>query len=82
MYPPVQLLYANKIIFKKKGKNRHRWLMPVILALQERSGGLQFKGSPGKWFLEALSRKTLHKNRAGRVDQDKGPKFKPQYHSK
>jgi hypothetical protein len=31
---------------------------------------------------ETLSRKTLHKNRAGRVAQGEGPEFKPQYHKK
>jgi hypothetical protein len=31
---------------------------------------------------ETLSGKTLHKNRAARVAQAKGPEFKPQYHKK
>jgi hypothetical protein len=29
---------------------------------------------------ETLSRKTLHKNRAGEVAQGEGPEFKPQYY--
>jgi hypothetical protein len=34
---------------------------------------------PGQKFCETLSRKTLHKNKAGGVAQGKGPEFKPQY---
>jgi hypothetical protein len=31
---------------------------------------------------DPISKKTLHKNRAGRVAQGEGPEFKPQYHKK
>jgi hypothetical protein len=34
---------------------------------------------PGQIVCETLSRKTLHKNRAGGVAQSEGPEFKPQY---
>jgi hypothetical protein len=41
---------------------------------------LRFEATLGKIVHETLSRKTLHKNRAGRVAQGEGPEFKPQYH--
>jgi hypothetical protein len=37
---------------------------------------------PGEIIRELLSRKTLHKNRAGRVAQGDSPEFKPQCHKK
>jgi hypothetical protein len=37
------------------------------------------QSQPGHVVCETLSRKTLHKNRAGRVAQGEGPEFKPQY---
>jgi hypothetical protein len=46
------------------------WLMLVILAIRRQI------------VHETLSGKTLHKNRAARVAQAKGPEFKPQYHKK
>jgi hypothetical protein len=35
------------------------------------------QSQPGHVVCETLSRKTLHKNRAGRVAQGEGPEFKP-----
>jgi hypothetical protein len=35
------------------------------------------QSQPGKIVRETLSRKTLHKNRAGRVTQGEGPEFNP-----
>jgi hypothetical protein len=40
------------------------------------------RSQPGQIVYEILSCKTLHKNRAAGVTQDKGPKFKPQYQKK
>jgi hypothetical protein len=37
------------------------------------------QSQPGQIVLEPLPRKTLHKNRAGRVAQGEGPEFKLQY---
>jgi hypothetical protein len=37
---------------------------------------------PRQMVHETLSRKTLHKNRAGGVPQGEVPEFKPQYHKK
>jgi hypothetical protein len=42
---------------------------------------LWFKASPGNYFQETVSQKTLHKNRIGGVAQGEGPEFKPQYHT-
>jgi hypothetical protein len=41
-------------------------------------GGSRARRQPGKKFPETLSRKTLHKTRAGGVAQGEGPEFKPQ----
>jgi hypothetical protein len=48
---------------------------------RQRSGGLQFEASLGKYFSRPYLKKTHHK-RAGRVAQGEGPEFKPQYHQK
>jgi hypothetical protein len=40
------------------------------------------RSQPRQIVHETLSRKTLHKNRAGGVASDEGPEFKPQYHKK
>jgi hypothetical protein len=38
------------------------------------------RSSKPAWTVcQALSRKTLHKNKGGRVAQGEGPEFKPQY---
>jgi hypothetical protein len=58
----------------------HPWLMPVILAMQEAEIRRITVGSqPRQVVCETLFRKTLHKNRAGRVAQSEGLEFKPQY---
>jgi hypothetical protein len=58
-----------------------QWLTPVILALRrQRSGGLQFKASVGKWFTRPYLENTHHKKRVVGVAQGIGPEFKPQYH--
>jgi hypothetical protein len=56
------------------------WLTLVIFATQE----AEIKGDiqPRQIVHKTLSRKTLHKNRAGGVAQGEGPEFKPQYHKK
>jgi hypothetical protein len=55
----------------------------VILATQEAEiRRIAVQSQPGEIVCETLSRKTLHKNRAGRVAQGECPEFKPQYHKK
>jgi hypothetical protein len=53
------------------------WLTPATLATQE----AEIRRISGQIVRETLSRKTLHKNRAGGVAQGEGPEFKPQYHT-
>jgi hypothetical protein len=56
---------------------------PIILATQE--AGIRkvtVRSQAGQKVLGPLSRKTLHKNRAGVVAQGEGPEFKPQYRQK
>jgi hypothetical protein len=40
---------------------------------------LWFEASPGKQFCETVSRKILHKNRAGGMALSEGPEFNSQY---
>jgi hypothetical protein len=55
--------------------------MPVILATQEaQKRRIVVQRKPGKIVCETLSRKTLHKNRAGGVAQCEAPEFNSQYH--
>jgi hypothetical protein len=57
--------------------------MNVILATQEAEiRRIEVGSQPGLIVHETLSRKTLHKNKAGGVAQGEGPEFKPQYHKK
>jgi hypothetical protein len=57
--------------------------MPVILATQEAEiRRITVRSQPGQVVHETLARKTLHKNRAGRVAQGEGPEFKLQYRKK
>jgi hypothetical protein len=55
------------------------WLTPVILATREaeikRIAVRSLPNSSTRPYLK----KTLHKNRAGRVAHGEGPEFKPQY---
>jgi hypothetical protein len=54
------------------------WLTPVILATQEAEiRRIAVRSQPWQIVHEALSRKTLHKKRAGGVAQGVGPKIKP-----
>jgi hypothetical protein len=53
--------------------------MPVILATQEAEvRRITVQSQPRHIVHETLSRKTLYKNKAGRVAQGEGPEFKPQ----
>jgi hypothetical protein len=64
----------------KAVKARHQWLTPVILATQAAEiRRIEVRSQPGPIVSKTLSRKTLHKKRAGRVAQGEGPEFKPQY---
>jgi hypothetical protein len=60
----------------------HRWLMPINPSYsggrnqEDRGSKPAQENSSARPYLE----KTLHKNRAGGVVQDKGPEFKPQYY--
>jgi hypothetical protein len=57
--------------------------MPVILATQEAEiRRIMVQSQPGQIVHKTLSRKTLHKNRAGGVAEGEGPEFKPQYFKK
>jgi hypothetical protein len=52
--------------------------MLVILTAQEAEiRSIVVRIQPGQIVLKTLSRKTLHKNRAGGVAQGEGPEFKP-----
>jgi hypothetical protein len=54
--------------------------MPVILAtLEAEIRRIMVRSQPRQIVCETLSRKTLHKNSAGRVAQGEGLEFKPQY---
>jgi hypothetical protein len=59
-------------------------LTPVILVTQEvEIRRLEFRSQPGQVVLKALSRKTLHKNRAGGSgSRCTGPEFKLQNQKK
>jgi hypothetical protein len=62
--------------FPQEIKNKSR--APVILATQEAEiRRIAVQSQPGQIVCETLSRKTLHKNRAGRVAQGEGPEFNP-----
>jgi hypothetical protein len=50
------------------------WLTPEILGTQEAEiRRIVFQGQPGQIVHKTLSRKTLHKNRAGRGAQGSSP---------
>jgi hypothetical protein len=72
-----------KVLGIKLMEATHQWLTPVILATQEAEiRRIAVQSQPRQIVHETLSRKTLHKNRAGGVAQGEGPEFKPQYHKK
>jgi hypothetical protein len=53
---------------------------PVILVIQEAAiRRIASRSQSGQIVPETLSQKTLHKNRAGGVDQGEHPEFKPQF---
>jgi hypothetical protein len=55
-------------------------LTPVILAIVEAEiRRTVVRNQPGQTVRETLSRKTIHKNRAGGVAPGVGREFKPQY---
>jgi hypothetical protein len=57
--------------------------MPIILAIQEAEiRRIVVQSQPRQTVCKTLSRKTLHKNRAGGVVQSVGPEFKLQYHKR
>jgi hypothetical protein len=61
--------------------SRCRWFTPVIPATQKAEiRRIMVQSQPRQIVHETLSRKTLHKNRAGGVAQGEGSEFKPQYH--
>jgi hypothetical protein len=75
------LIYSCLKENNKNPQARSQWLTPVILATQEAEiRRITVQSQPGQIVWETLSRKTLHKNRAGGVAQGEGPEFKPQYH--
>jgi hypothetical protein len=53
-----------------------------LLLRKQRSGGSQFKASPGQIVHETLSQKYPSLKRAGGVAQGVGPEFKLKYHQK
>jgi hypothetical protein len=56
--------------------------VPVIPAIQEADiRKIVVQSHPGQIVHETLSRKTLHKNRAGGVVQGEGPEFNLQYNT-
>jgi hypothetical protein len=62
---------------------RRRWLPPVILVTQETEiRRIVVQSQPRQIVCKTLSRKILHKSRAGGVAQGEGPEFKPQYRQK
>jgi hypothetical protein len=69
-----------------KNQEKCNWALvvtPVILATQEAEiRWIAVQSQPGQIVQKILSRKTLHKNRAGEVAQGESPEFKPQYHKK
>jgi hypothetical protein len=59
------------------------WLTPIILAIQKAAiRRVKVGRQRAKKVHETLSRKLLHKNRAGGVAQGESPEFKPQYSQK
>jgi hypothetical protein len=57
--------------------------MLVILATQQAEiRRIMVQSQPRQIVRKTLSRKTLHKNRAGGVAQVEDPEFKPQYRQK
>jgi hypothetical protein len=80
METSIKQSISQKIVYA--GSQR---LMPIILATQEaeiRWFAVQVNCELSRLTVrEALSQKTLHKNRGGGVAQGEDPAFKPQYHT-
>jgi hypothetical protein len=68
-------------LWRKTGKRKqNKKQLPVIPATQEAEiKRIKVQSQPRQIVCEILSRKTLHKNRAGGVAQGESPEFKPQY---
>jgi hypothetical protein len=79
----VEVLSSNPKSTQKKKFAKCWWLRPVILATQEAAiRRIKVQSHPGQIVLKTLSRKTLHKNRAGGVAEGVGPELKLQYPTK
>jgi hypothetical protein len=78
---PVTLIITYCIPISKTHTNRHWWLTPVILAVQE-AEIRRLKASLGQIVCKTLSRKNPSQKRAGGVAQGVGPEFKSQYQKK
>jgi hypothetical protein len=71
------------VLGQERVEATHGRLTPVILAIQEAEiRRMAAQNQPWQIVHKTLSRKTLHKNRAGGVAEGEGPEFKPQYHKK
>jgi hypothetical protein len=69
-YPALFLIYGGGLIMLSRLASNSCYQMIRRITVQSQSRQIVCK---------ILSRKTLHKNRAGGVSQGEGPKFKPQY---
>jgi hypothetical protein len=69
---------GKAVLFLPKSGVESWWLTSVILAIQEAEiRRIAVRSQPVQIVQETLSRKTLHKNRAGGVAQGEDPEFKP-----
>jgi hypothetical protein len=77
----IAIQISSYLKAEKKTVRESSWvLMPVILATQEAEIRKITVRSQPKKIVRLCLEKLLHKNRAGRVAQGKGPEFKPLYH--
>jgi hypothetical protein len=76
----ITLLPITEKYIKTNKKAGCLWLMLIVLVTQEAEiRRIMVQSQPRELVRETLSRKTLHKNRAGGVAQGEGTEFKPQY---